>query len=171
MATEPQPDDDETRSASQTQQPSTKSPAGTDTATAPPVVVEAAGPRATRFKDLYAQALDHTLSKLAYDNLAGCYPTIAARNGTVLEHIRAQMANKLDEKCRAEFDTILASRAVVPKLNELEALVADAGARRKEEQRRVRKKKSNQGEEQEEEQEPIPWGSPFDEIKNPKHEN
>ncbi|KAL6870025.1 hypothetical protein ACO1O0_001360 [Amphichorda felina] len=90
------------------------------------------GPRAARFNDLYGQALNHTLGKLAWDNLATCYPTIAQRAEPVLRQVQAQMVGKLGDKCAREFDNILSARAVVPKLNELEALIADATARKNE---------------------------------------
>jgi kinetochore protein NNF1 len=88
------------------------------------------GPRATRLRDLYAQALEHTLGKLAWDNFAACYPTIGSRAEGVLRQVQAQMVGKLGEKCEKEFDSIVASRQVVSKLNELEALIADAQQRR-----------------------------------------
>ncbi|KFH48867.1 Kinetochore-associated protein-like protein [Hapsidospora chrysogenum ATCC 11550] len=89
------------------------------------------GPRAKRFTDLYAQALDHTLGKLAWDNLSACYPTIAERAEPVLRQVQAQMVSKLGDKCAREFDSIVASRGVVAKLNELEALIGDAALRKR----------------------------------------
>ncbi|ODA80092.1 hypothetical protein RJ55_03050 [Drechmeria coniospora] len=91
-----------------------------------------AGPRAARLQDIYAQALRHTLSKLAaWDNFAGCYPTVAARAETVLRQVQGQMVNRMREKCEKEFENILVARNVVVKLNELESLIDDASARRK----------------------------------------
>lgn len=40
------------------------------------------------------------------------------------------MVGKLEEMCRAEFDSVMEDRAVVAKLNELETLVSEAGSRR-----------------------------------------
>lgn len=40
------------------------------------------------------------------------------------------MAERLREKCDKEFESIMATRDVVRKMNELESLVADAEARR-----------------------------------------
>lgn len=57
------------------------------------------GPRATRLKALYSQALTHTLSKLAWNNFATCYPTISSRSESVLKQVQAQMVAKLSEKC------------------------------------------------------------------------
>lgn len=97
----------------------------------PPKHVQAApGRRATRLQDLYAQALDHTLARLAWDNLAGCYPTVSRRAEPVLRQVQAQMVGKLGDKCAREFEAILASRGVVARLNELEGLVAEAAARK-----------------------------------------
>ncbi|KJZ72893.1 hypothetical protein HIM_07656 [Hirsutella minnesotensis 3608] len=90
----------------------------------------APGPRAIRLGETYAHALRRTLAKLAaWDNFAGCYPTIAARAEGVLRQVQEQMVDKLGDKCEKEFDNILAARGVVPKLNELEALMADAAER------------------------------------------
>ncbi|OAQ84792.1 Kinetochore-associated protein NNF1 [Purpureocillium lilacinum] len=91
----------------------------------------APGPRASRLGDIYAQALDHTLRRLAaWDSFAGCYPTVAARAEPVLRQVQGQMVDKMREKCEKEFDNILAARHVVPRLNELESLIADASSRR-----------------------------------------
>lgn len=48
----------------------------------------------------------------------------------VLRQVQGQMVGKLGEKCEKEFDNIMAARSVVPKLNELEGLIADASQRR-----------------------------------------
>uniref|UniRef100_A0A8H7NAW6 Uncharacterized protein n=1 Tax=Bionectria ochroleuca TaxID=29856 RepID=A0A8H7NAW6_BIOOC len=92
----------------------------------------APGPRATRLRALYGQALQHTLGKLAWENFAACYPTISSRSEGVLRQVQGQMVGKLGEKCQKEFDNIIVSRQVVPKLNELESLIADASKRRAE---------------------------------------
>ena len=60
------------------------------------------GPRATRLRDLYAQALEHTLGKLAWDNFAACYPTVAGRAEGVLRQVQGQMVGKLGEKCEVK---------------------------------------------------------------------
>ncbi|KAF4511384.1 hypothetical protein G6O67_003188 [Ophiocordyceps sinensis] len=89
------------------------------------------GPRAARLRETYAHALRRTLAKLAaWEHFAGCYPTVADRAEGVLRQVQAQMVDKMGDKCEKEFDNILAARAVVPRLNELEALVADAAERR-----------------------------------------
>ncbi|KAG9257269.1 Nnf1-domain-containing protein [Emericellopsis atlantica] len=85
------------------------------------------GARATRFTDLYAQALNHTLSKISYDNFRSCYPTIPE---SILRQVQAQMVGKLGDKCRKEFDSIMENRNVVARLNELETLVGDATERK-----------------------------------------
>lgn len=105
----------------------------TATATAAAAAVTPAGRRATRLRAVYAQALEHTLGRLAWDNVASCYPTISTRAEGVLRQVQGQMVGKLGEKCGKEFESILAARQVVPKLNELEGLEADAGRRRREE--------------------------------------
>lgn len=58
-----------------------------------------AGPRARRLQDLYAKSLNHTLSKLSYDKVAGCYPTISKKAEPMLKEIQRQMVEKLQSKC------------------------------------------------------------------------
>jgi kinetochore protein NNF1 len=89
-----------------------------------------AGPRAQRLQQVYAASLARTLDKLSYENLSGCYPTVARRASPVLRQVQGQMAERLREKCDKEFESIMATRDVVRKMNELESLVADAEARR-----------------------------------------
>lgn len=61
----------------------------------------APGPRAARLQQLYGEALQHALGKVAaWDNFAGCYPTVAARAEGVLRQVQAQMVEKLGEKCQ-----------------------------------------------------------------------
>ncbi|UKZ51501.1 hypothetical protein TrVGV298_005261 [Trichoderma virens] len=94
---------------------------------AQPVV---AGPRAARLQELYAQSLRRTLGKLKWDNFAACYPTVASKAEPVLKQVQAQMVEKLGEKCEKEFESILATRQVVLKLNDLETLISEATHRR-----------------------------------------
>ncbi|TWU77354.1 hypothetical protein ED733_005624 [Metarhizium rileyi] len=89
------------------------------------------GPRALRLQEIYAASLSRTLDKLSYDNVATCYPTIARRASPVLRQVQAQMVERLRDKCEKELDAILRARDVVRKMNALEALIADAEARRK----------------------------------------
>ncbi|ORY69896.1 Nnf1-domain-containing protein [Pseudomassariella vexata] len=90
------------------------------------------GPRAARFQELLNGALSSTLKKLAWDNFAACYPTIASSAPATLKAVQKQMVERLGALCRKEFDSILANRNVVAKLNELEGLVSEAGRRRDE---------------------------------------
>lgn len=89
------------------------------------------GPRAARFQEIYEASLRRTLDKLSWDNLSGCYPTVASRAEPVLRQVQSQMVEKLRERCEREFEGIMASRGVVAKLNELERLVGDAEKRRR----------------------------------------
>ncbi|KAL6866882.1 Nnf1 domain-containing protein [Trichoderma novae-zelandiae] len=88
------------------------------------------GPRAARLQELYAQSLRRTLGKLKWEHFAACYPTVAQRAEPVLRQVQVQMVEKLGEKCEKEFESILVARQVVPKLNDLEALVSEATHRR-----------------------------------------
>lgn len=90
------------------------------------------GPRAARLEEVFRDRLRHTLSKLSYNNVAACYPTIAARAPATLRAVQGQMVSLLGSRCEKEFARILEDRDVVRKLNELEALVGDAGRRRAE---------------------------------------
>ncbi|KAJ9155057.1 Nnf1-domain-containing protein [Pleurostoma richardsiae] len=126
MATEdprsepPPPADD------QQQQPPASPPLPTRHTAATP------GPRAARFQETYSLALSHTLARISEENLAACYPTVAARAPGMLRQVQKQMVDRLRFLCDREFEKILQERNVVPKLNELESLVSDA-ARRKDE--------------------------------------
>ncbi|KAL7822192.1 Nnf1 domain-containing protein [Trichoderma gracile] len=96
----------------------------------PPPPQAIPGPRAARLQELYAQSLRRTLAKLNWANFAACYPTVASRAEPVLRQVQAQMVEKLGEKCEKEFESILVARQVVPKLNDLEALISEATHRR-----------------------------------------
>ncbi|KAG6097207.1 hypothetical protein E4U30_000859 [Claviceps sp. LM220 group G6] len=100
------------------------------------------GPRAQRLHQIHAASLARTLDKLAYENLAPCFPTIARRAEPILRQVQSQMVQKLREKSEAEFGAILRARGVVGKLNELEGVVAAAA----EEQARVRAEEERTGE-------------------------
>lgn len=50
----------------------------------------------------------------------------------MLHRVQGQIVDRLGEKCRREFDGIVEGRKVVERLNELEGLIGEAGARRKE---------------------------------------
>ncbi|PNP54282.1 hypothetical protein THARTR1_05489 [Trichoderma harzianum] len=88
------------------------------------------GPRAVRLQELYGQSLKRTLGKLKWDNFAACYPTVASKAEPVLKQVQAQMVEKLGDKCEKEFESILITRQVVPKLNDLETLISEATHRR-----------------------------------------
>ncbi|KAK0753334.1 Nnf1-domain-containing protein [Schizothecium vesticola] len=100
----------------------------------PPVPVPAVvvpGPRAARLQQLFASTLHHTLDKVVRGgNFGACFPTVAARAPGTLEFVQRQMVDRLRGLCEKEFDNILQSRNVIPKLNELETLLLDAQARK-----------------------------------------
>jgi kinetochore protein NNF1 len=89
------------------------------------------GPRAQRLADLYESSLSHALAKVAaWDSFAACYPTAAQNAPGALKAVQRAMVARLGELCRREFDSVVAARGVVPRLNELEGLVAEAARRR-----------------------------------------
>ncbi|EPE10022.1 mind kinetochore complex component [Ophiostoma piceae UAMH 11346] len=91
-----------------------------------------AGPRAGRLQDLFRSSLQHTLTKISWENFAACYPTAAARNPVTLQAVHRAMVERLRELCASEFAVVLRNRDVVRRLNELEVLAADARKRREE---------------------------------------
>ncbi|KAK6850177.1 hypothetical protein PG995_014010 [Apiospora arundinis] len=93
---------------------------------------QAPGPRAARFQKVLDDSLKHTLGKVNWENFASCYPTVAERAPATLKAAQRQMVDRLAMLCKKEFDSILTSRNVVNKLNELEGLVSEAELRRDE---------------------------------------
>lgn len=61
------------------------------------------GPRAARLQELYSRSLKKTLGKIGWENVAGCYPTVAKRAEGVLRQVQGQMVDKLGEKCEVRF--------------------------------------------------------------------
>lgn len=101
------------------------------------------GPRAQRFQEMFDRTLTHTLAKISPENFAACYPTIASRAPHVLRQVQRGMVDRLAQLCNQELGNILERYAVVPRLNELEGLAADADLRRR---AGTRKGKSREGE-------------------------
>ncbi|RSM13732.1 hypothetical protein CEP52_001858 [Fusarium oligoseptatum] len=121
MAPDPQPDNPPAETA-QENEPASEEPAPP---ASPPLpqrhTAVTPGPRAARLQELYSRSLRKTLGKIGWENVAGCYPTVAKRAEGVLRQVQGQMVEKLGEKCE-----------VVPKLNDLESLISDASRRRAE---------------------------------------
>lgn len=57
------------------------------------------GPRAAGLREVYRRALERTLEKVSWDNVAACYPTVAARAPATLRAVQGQMVALLREKC------------------------------------------------------------------------
>ncbi|EGU85862.1 hypothetical protein FOXB_03710 [Fusarium oxysporum f. sp. conglutinans Fo5176] len=127
MAPDPQPEQSAQAEAaqetaqSQSQEPEQQPESEQDPPASPPLpqrhTAVTPGPRAARLQELYARSLKKTLGKIGWDNVAGCYPTVAKR---------------AEGDGQKEFDNIMVSRQVVPKLNDLESLISDASRRRAE---------------------------------------
>lgn len=133
---------DENSENTQTQPPSSQpppqsSPDGTDpdAPASPPLpsrhTAATPGPRAQRFQEMFGLALNHTLTKISPDNFASCYPTVASQAPGVLGQVQRAMVDRFADLCNQEFGRVQARYAVVPRLNELEALVSDAERRRR----------------------------------------
>ncbi|KAF5027224.1 hypothetical protein F66182_640 [Fusarium sp. NRRL 66182] len=99
MAPDPQPDAPAPAEPAQDQQQD----ANTEPPASPPLpqrhTAVTPGPRAARLQELYARSLKKTLGKIGWENVAGCYPTVAKRAEGVLRQVQAQMVDKLGEKC------------------------------------------------------------------------
>lgn len=57
------------------------------------------GPRAAGLREVYRRALERTLERVSWDNVAACYPTVAARAPATLRAVQGQMVGLLREKC------------------------------------------------------------------------
>ncbi|KAK4156743.1 Nnf1-domain-containing protein [Chaetomidium leptoderma] len=90
------------------------------------------GPRAARLQTLFASTAKHTLDKISKENFEACFPTVAGRAPGTLEFVQRRMVERLGVLWGEEFETIMANRQVVARLNELEGLVGDAARRRAE---------------------------------------
>lgn len=105
------------------------------------------GPRAQRFQEMFALALNHTLTKISPENFASCYPTVAAQAPGVLAQVQRSMVDRFADLCNQEFGRVQARYNVVPKLNELEGLVSDAERRRRAQASAARRKTKGKGKE------------------------
>lgn len=65
------------------------------------------GPRAARLQELFATSLAHTLNKISWENLAACYPTIAAKSPDLLKGVRKTMVEKMESKCKVRHHGLL----------------------------------------------------------------
>lgn len=60
----------------------------------------APGPRAVRLQQLFESSLGHMLSKVNWENLEGCYPTVAAGAPGMLRGVRKTMVERLEAMCK-----------------------------------------------------------------------
>ncbi|KAI9750752.1 MAG: hypothetical protein M4579_006324 [Chaenotheca gracillima] len=95
-----------------------------------PPVQETPGHRATALHNIFISALSHTLRTCSYENFAACFPTPARACPESLRELWRQMVGKMEVLAKSEFDSILSERAVVPSLNTLDRLIADASKRK-----------------------------------------
>ncbi|KZF25057.1 Nnf1-domain-containing protein [Xylona heveae TC161] len=95
-----------------------------------PPVAEAPGPRAMALHNIFNGALSHTLKMCSFDNFSACFPTPAKHVPNELRGMWRMMSQRFEELARSEFEAIQLERNVVPSLNELDRLVADAQKRK-----------------------------------------
>lgn len=114
------------------------------------------GIRASLLQKVYNDALSHTLRICSYTNFASCFPTPARHVPEALDGLHRDFIGRLDDICKvrsypnflnpfigsestrtnqrlalqAEFSELLEDRDVVPGLNELDTLIADAKRRK-----------------------------------------
>ena len=94
-------------------------------------VSQEAGPRAQKLSDVFARALDHTISTCSYSHFAACFPTADKYNKPLLESVWRQVTNMIESRSRREFDEIFTEKDVIKGLNELDRVIAEAEARKK----------------------------------------
>ena len=87
------------------------------------------GIRASALQKLYNDALSHTLRSCPYNNFAACFPTPAKHVPESLDGLHRDFVGKLERMGKAEFQTLMEEQNVVPSLNELDNLIADAKKR------------------------------------------
>ncbi|KAI9055176.1 hypothetical protein LZ554_000140 [Drepanopeziza brunnea f. sp. 'monogermtubi'] len=116
-------------SASSSTSAEAAAPASPSPPPAPPIA-QTPGPRAKKFIEVYELALSRTLASVSYASFAACFPSIAAQAPAALKGMHGSMVGRLEAFARDEFETILAERNVVERLNLLEDLIAE-GRRRK----------------------------------------
>ncbi|KAI9657578.1 MAG: hypothetical protein M1829_006886 [Trizodia sp. TS-e1964] len=88
------------------------------------------GPRARALQKVFDNALSASLKACSYENFAACFPTPARYVPERLEGLWQNMMARIREFAQREFEAILSERAVVPALNGLDRLIAEARARR-----------------------------------------
>ena len=63
----------------------------------------APGPRAVRLQQLFESSLGHMLNKISWENLEGCYPTVARGAPGMLKGVRKTMVERLEGMCKVRF--------------------------------------------------------------------
>ncbi|KAF2672941.1 hypothetical protein BT63DRAFT_450970 [Microthyrium microscopicum] len=96
----------------------------------PPASSNIRGRRAEAFEKLLDNALEATFAKVSYDNFSACFPTWAAYKARTLADFHGKFVGRLRTTCNENFESIIEDRKVVPTLNSLDNLIADAIARK-----------------------------------------
>jgi kinetochore protein NNF1 len=92
--------------------------------------------RAATLTDAFSRALEATSNKLSYENFATCFPTPAQYKPDTLQKFHGDFVGRWGERCKSQFDAILADREVVKGLNALDGLVGDANERKRSAEKR-----------------------------------
>jgi kinetochore protein NNF1 len=87
--------------------------------------------RAATLTDAFSRALEATSNKISYQNFATCFPTPAQYKPDTLQKFHGDFVGRWGDRCKSQFDAILADREVVKGLNALDGLVGDANERMK----------------------------------------
>ncbi|RUS19696.1 Nnf1-domain-containing protein [Endogone sp. FLAS-F59071] len=88
------------------------------------------GPRATKLRQVFEKSLSKTIKSISYDKLAQSFPQIAKYSPQSLRSAHQQVIVFLQHNIQEEFQSLLESKNVVPKLNELDALIDSARKRK-----------------------------------------
>ncbi|KAI9858596.1 MAG: hypothetical protein M1813_007401 [Trichoglossum hirsutum] len=97
----------------------------------PPVPIpQVPGRRATALQTIFNDALTHTIKTCNYENFASCFPTPARYCPGFLYKLWSQLLGAFEARAKTEFETILLERSVIPNLNALDSLIAEARKRK-----------------------------------------
>ncbi|OZJ06940.1 hypothetical protein BZG36_00110 [Bifiguratus adelaidae] len=86
------------------------------------------GPRAKKLRQILAKSVDMTLQNVSYDKLAQCFPQLHRDAPESLKAAHEQVNLFLMSTIEEEFETIIRTRELMGRLNELDRLIEEAKA-------------------------------------------